>query len=140
MSKRDNLYQSLARSKSTNLDFSFYNSINNKFFTEIHSLLPYIHTSLSNSSTSRSLLFSQLTASRGEFEALLSRGLQFNLVPELFNNLQNYEQLTHSFRSQYKPMRRGITNMVRLQATNAIAMPTEIRLHILASSKDVIHS
>jgi heme/copper-type cytochrome/quinol oxidase subunit 2 len=30
--------------------------------------------------------------------------------------------------------------MIRLQATSAIAMPTEIRLHILASSKDVIHS
>jgi heme/copper-type cytochrome/quinol oxidase subunit 2 len=27
-----------------------------------------------------------------------------------------------------------------LHATGAIAMPTEIRLHILASSKDVIHS
>jgi hypothetical protein len=44
------------------------------------------------------------------------------------------------FKSQYQPMRKGITNMIRLQATNAIAMPTEIRLHILASSKDVIHS
>ena len=132
LSKRDNLYQSLARSKSTSLDFSFYNSFNNKFFTEIHSILPYIHTDLPSVGASRSLLFSQLTTSLGGFEAFLGGGL--------FSNLQNYEQLTHSFRSQYKPMRRGITNMVRLQATNAIAMPTEIRLHILASSKDVIHS
>ena len=30
--------------------------------------------------------------------------------------------------------------MVRLHATGAIAMPIEIRLHILASSRDVIHS
>lgn len=30
--------------------------------------------------------------------------------------------------------------MIRLHATGAIAMPIEIRLHILASSKDVIHS
>ena len=44
------------------------------------------------------------------------------------------------FKSQYRPMKKGVTNMIRLQATNAIAMPTEIRLHILASSKDVIHS
>ena len=44
------------------------------------------------------------------------------------------------FKSQYRPMKKGIVNMIRLQATNAIAMPTEIRLHILASSKDVIHS
>jgi heme/copper-type cytochrome/quinol oxidase subunit 2 len=44
------------------------------------------------------------------------------------------------YKSQYRPMRKGVTNMIRLQATNAVAMPTEIRLHILASSKDVIHS
>jgi heme/copper-type cytochrome/quinol oxidase subunit 2 len=43
-------------------------------------------------------------------------------------------------KSQYRPMRKGIINMVRLQANGAIAMPTEMRLHILASSKDVIHS
>jgi len=44
------------------------------------------------------------------------------------------------YKSQYRPMKKGIVNMIRLQATSAIAMPTEIRLHILASSKDVIHS
>jgi len=37
-------------------------------------------------------------------------------------------------------MKKGVTNMIRLHATGAIAMPIEIRLHILASSKDVIHS
>jgi hypothetical protein len=37
-------------------------------------------------------------------------------------------------------MRKGITNMIRLHATGAIAMPIEIRLQVLASSKDVIHS
>ena len=30
--------------------------------------------------------------------------------------------------------------MIKLHATGAIAMPIEIRLHLLASSKDVIHS
>jgi hypothetical protein len=37
-------------------------------------------------------------------------------------------------------MRKGVSNMIRLHATGAIAMPIEIRLQILASSKDVIHS
>jgi len=37
-------------------------------------------------------------------------------------------------------MRKGISNMVRLHATGAVAMPTEVRLHILASSRDIIHS
>jgi hypothetical protein len=44
------------------------------------------------------------------------------------------------YKSQYRPMRKGVTNMIRLHATGAIAMPIEIRMHILASSKDVIHS
>jgi hypothetical protein len=47
---------------------------------------------------------------------------------------------TDLFKSQYRPMKKGVTNMIRLQASGAIAMPIEIRLHILASSKDVIHS
>jgi hypothetical protein len=37
-------------------------------------------------------------------------------------------------------MRKGINNLLRLHATGAIAIPTEIRLQMLASSKDVIHS
>lgn len=47
---------------------------------------------------------------------------------------------TDLFKNQYRPMRKGISNMIKLHATGAIAMPIEIRLHILASSKDVIHS
>jgi hypothetical protein len=43
-------------------------------------------------------------------------------------------------KNQYRPMKKGVTNMIKLQATGAIAMPIEIRLHILASSRDVIHS
>jgi hypothetical protein len=62
-------------------------------------------------------------------------------APTSLLNLQTDLGLKETFfKSQYQPMRKGITNMIRLQATNAIAMPTEIRLHILASSKDVIHS
>ena len=44
------------------------------------------------------------------------------------------------FKDQYRPMKKGVTNMIRLHTTGAIALPIEIRLHILASSKDVIHS
>jgi hypothetical protein len=43
-------------------------------------------------------------------------------------------------KSQFRPMKKGVHNMLRLQATGAVAMPIEIRLQILASSKDVIHS
>jgi hypothetical protein len=51
--------------------------------------------------------------------------------------LKNNQEL---YQNQYRPLRKGITNMIRLHATGAIAMPTEVKLQILASSKDVIHS
>jgi hypothetical protein len=44
------------------------------------------------------------------------------------------------YKNQYRPMKKGVSNMIKLHATGAIAMPIEIRLHLLASSKDVIHS
>ena len=39
-----------------------------------------------------------------------------------------------------RPLRKGVSSMLRLHATGAIAMPIEVRLQILASSRDVIHS
>lgn len=37
-------------------------------------------------------------------------------------------------------MKKGINNLLRLHATGAVAIPTEVRIQVLASSKDVIHS
>jgi heme/copper-type cytochrome/quinol oxidase subunit 2 len=56
------------------------------------------------------------------------------------NEASNLGQNTTLFKSQFRPMKKGVTNMIRLHATSAIAMPIELRLHILASSKDIIHS
>ena len=44
------------------------------------------------------------------------------------------------YKNPYKPLRKGISSMLRLHATGAIGMPIEVRLQILASSRDVIHS
>ena len=44
------------------------------------------------------------------------------------------------YKNQHRPLRKGINSMLRLHATGAVAMPIEVRLQILASSKDVIHS
>jgi hypothetical protein len=52
-------------------------------------------------------------------------------------NLTNDTEL---LRNQYRPMKKGVSNMIKLHATGAVAMPIETRLHLLASSKDVIHS
>ena len=57
-----------------------------------------------------------------------------------FKEASIVKQNQELFQNQYRPMRKGISNMIRLHATGAIAMPTEIKLQILASSKDVIHS
>ena len=53
------------------------------------------------------------------------------------NTLKNNYEL---YKNQFRPLRKGVNSMLRLHATGAIAMPIEIRLQILASSKDVIHS
>ena len=44
------------------------------------------------------------------------------------------------YKNQFRPMKKGVTNMIRLHSTGAIAMPIEIRVHIMASSRDIIHS
>jgi hypothetical protein len=52
----------------------------------------------------------------------------------------NSNVYTDFYKNQYRAMNKGVSNMVKLHATGAIAMPIETRLHLLASSKDVIHS
>jgi len=47
---------------------------------------------------------------------------------------------TSALKNQFRPMRKGITNMLKLHTTGAVAMPIEIRLHFVASSRDIIHS
>jgi hypothetical protein len=57
-----------------------------------------------------------------------------------YSNTSNLSNETELLRNQYRPMKKGVSNMIKLHATGAVAMPIETRLHILASSKDVIHS
>jgi hypothetical protein len=76
---------------------------------------------------------------------LKSLGVPATLAEAALNLNKKNPTSTSSFasenlKSQYRPMRKGITNMIRLHGTGAVAMPIEIRLQVLASSKDVIHS
>jgi hypothetical protein len=72
-----------------------------------------------------------------------------------FNNICTVEYLTYYLlnsynwdigknsqliKNQFRPLKKGISSMLRLHATGAVAMPIEIRLQVLASSRDVIHS
>jgi heme/copper-type cytochrome/quinol oxidase subunit 2 len=43
-------------------------------------------------------------------------------------------------KSQYKMMRKNISNMIRIQADKAVAMPVDTRIQLLTLSKDIIHS
>lgn len=65
-------------------------------------------------------------------------------VSDIFNNFVNTNVVVTDnsdlYKDQFRPMRKGISSMIRLHATGAISMPTEVRVHILASSKDIIHS
>jgi heme/copper-type cytochrome/quinol oxidase subunit 2 len=44
------------------------------------------------------------------------------------------------YKNPYRPLRKGVSSMLRLHSTGAVAMPIEVRLQVLASSRDVIHS
>jgi hypothetical protein len=44
------------------------------------------------------------------------------------------------YKDQHRPLKKGITNMLRLHSTGAVTVPAHTRLQILASSRDVIHS
>tara|TARA_B100000787_G_C16166213_1_gene284011 strand:- start:455 stop:877 length:423 start_codon:yes stop_codon:yes gene_type:complete len=129
---------------------------NNSLLTEIKSAYSFIDPTTYSSEVTRELLYQNNSFLHYSFlrDFLKLSNSVFHNVPLNFSVLNNYfvhlfgytenygkvEGNSELYKSQYRPMRKGITNMIRLQATNAIAMPTEIRLHILASSKDVIHS
>jgi len=98
-----------------------------------------------NSKFVRFFLIKDLLKISNSFSSALP--IDFSLINNffiyLFSLTGKYNELGDNqglVKSQYRPMRKGVTNTIRLQASGAIAIPTEIRLHILASSKDVIHS
>jgi len=130
---------------------------NNPLLEELKSTYPFIDPASFSSELSRELLYTntnflKFMVLKDALDAVnkLSSTSPFNLTilnKHLFsyllgsgNNSPTLGQNTELYKSQYRPMKKGVTNMIRLHATGAVAMPIEIRLHILASSKDVIHS
>jgi len=97
-----------------------YQDLNFMRFTLLRDLVSSLNTTVNTSALSN-YLFYYLTGS------------------SYFNN-SNLGSNQELYKNQYRPLKKGITNMIRLHTTGAVAMPIEIRLHILASSRDVIHS
>jgi hypothetical protein len=152
LTKREYLYRTYLRNQGITLYLPSYLTANpsNPLLLEVKKTFPLIDPTTFTSEISRDFLYQQ------------ANFIQFNIVKDIINFTHNYLPVTFNnyfflycfgdktpqtignnselYKNQYRPMKKGVTNMIRLHATGAIAMPIEIRLHILASSKDVIHS
>ena len=63
-----------------------------------------------------------------------------NLLSLNYDNNFSFFNQTYSVKNQYTPIKRGVSNMIKIQASNMIALPVELRIQVLASSRDIIHS
>ena len=71
------------------------------------------------------------------FEFLFSLPFYENIE---FSDFLKDDSIEELYKNQHRPLRKGVSSMLRLHATGAIALPIDLRLQILASSRDVIHS
>lgn len=153
LTKREYLYRQFlfSKKKIINLPFFAINNLNNPLIHDIKSAFMLFDPANYNNEYSRDVYYNVLTY----FHFNTLHSFLFNLSSVInvplyltttmqffFNNFSSNLTSTNDqlVKSQYRPMRKGITNMIRLHGTGAVAMPIEIRLQVLASSKDVIHS
>jgi len=155
LTKREFLYRELfsLNNKIVSLPFYLTSNPKNPLLSEIKSSFNFLNSFFYFNEYSRNSYYYSLTF----FNFIILKSLFSDYLNFLnLNNLSNYvfcyffnlDSIANSgladnselYKNQYRPMRKGITNMVRLHATGAMALPIEIRLQILASSKDVIHS
>jgi hypothetical protein len=113
------------------------NFIKTNFLSNYVSLYNDLETkklfSLKNILTSNNIL--PLTPTN--FESIV---LNKNLLSLNYDNSFSFFDNTFSVKNQYTPIKRGISNMIKIQASNMISLPVELRIQILASSRDIIHS
>jgi hypothetical protein len=111
---------------------SYSSEVSREFFYQTPLYLKYFITNLLTTHILNT------TTSLGLNTTLITKYIYFYMDHYVNPTVSNYNK--DLYKTQYRPMRKGITNMIRLHTTGAVALPTEIRVHILASSKDVIHS
>ena len=153
LTKREYLYREFLfnNNKIINLPFYLTSNPSNPLINEIKASFLFIDPIIHNNEYSRDLYYNSLNFFNftviKSFLSTYSDFLNLSFITDylffyFFNQTSNNSLKSNSelYKNQYKPMRKGISNMIRLHATGAIAMPIEIRLQILASSKDVIHS
>jgi len=141
----------LNNNKIINLPYFITNNPNNPLINEIKSTFLFLDPINHANEYSRDVYFNSLNffnftvikSFLKSYEDVINLNLITNYLFYYFFNNNSFNSLQYNselYKNQYRPMRKGISNMIRLHATGAIAMPIEIRLQILASSKDVIHS
>ena len=158
LTKREFLYRQYLESnnKLINLPKILSASPNHPLMQELKSSFLLVDPITYNSQYSREMYYNSLTF----FKFLLFKNwitsiassleqlpLNLNVINEylffyFLNTNGNAKLGTNSdlYKSQFRPLKKGLTSMIRLHATGAVAMPVEIRLQVLASSRDVIHS
>jgi hypothetical protein len=124
----------------------------NPLLVEVKSSFLFSDPANFSTESSRELLFSSALLFKASYlheltSQLVSLCANYNIaltsyITYYFLNSHGYgigqnHELT---KTQFRPLKKGITSMLRLHATGAVAMPIEIRLQVLASSRDVIHS
>jgi len=158
LTKREYLYRQYLESnnKIINLPTIFTSNPNNPLLDELKASFLFIDPITYNSEYSRELYYNSLSFFKFMLlkDFLLSLNNLNNNVfinTDIINNYLFYYFFSSNksnklgnnndlYKNQYRPLRKGLSTMLRLHATGAVAMPTEIRLQILASSRDVIHS
>jgi hypothetical protein len=159
LSKREYVYRQYFAQKSLTASLPKYllASPSNPLLLEVKASYPLIDPTNFSTEVSRDLFYSNTNFIKfiliKDIFNLINTNIQNSTINlnflnnylffYLFNTDNNSTSLGKNnqlFKSQFRPMKKGVTNMIRLHATSAIAMPIEIRLHILASSKDIIHS
>lgn len=139
-------------------DSSNYNSSNHNYYSNLNALTSQMNTALHLHdilAKREYILKNQLINTPSKFKSennlyrtLITftdsasgrKGLSNYNKPDLTSGFEKWNSENLTLKSQYQPMRKGIVNMIRIQADKAVAMPTDTRLQILAVSKDIIHS
>ena len=158
LSKREMLYRQyfLKQNYTSNLPKYFSAAPSNPLLQEIKSAYPFVNPTSFVYEDARESFYQNTTYLKflviKDFlyktnHHLLNSPLNLSTLTDyLFFYLFGQDKVTTAgrnidlYKNPARPMRKGVTNMIRLHATGAIAMPTETRMHILASSRDVIHS
>jgi hypothetical protein len=158
LSKREHLYRQylLRQGISANLPKYLVSAPNNPLLLELRNAYPFVNPASFVSENSRECFYQNTNYLRFTIikdflhyanARLGNSSVNLSGVTDYFffylfghDRATNLGRNTELYKSPARPMRKGVTNMIRLHATGAVAMPTEIRMHILASSRDVIHS